>query len=143
MQVDKLLFDGFDVIGRTILIGIMRNLALIFILRVGGKRTLTQLNAYDMIVTAALGSILSGIMTSKDITIAQGVTTFLTLVILQYIFTKLSFNSKLFSLLIKSNAGTSIENVNAVILESDGTRSVLTGDKKLDGFISTSQLKTS
>ncbi|TDL96626.1 DUF421 domain-containing protein [Macrococcus carouselicus] len=163
MQVEKLLFDGFDVIGRTVLIGIMAYIALIIILRIGGKRTLSKMNAYDMVVTVALGSTLSGIMTSKDITIAQGVTAFLTLVVLQYIFTKLSLKSEKFSSLIKSkptllfynsefmhdamkrerileievlqairsNSGSSIENVNAVILESDGSLSVLTGDKRL------------
>ncbi|WP_423246908.1 DUF421 domain-containing protein [Salinicoccus bachuensis] len=80
----------------------MAYLSLVVLLRVSGKRTLTKMNAFDFIVTIALGSILASIITSKDITLAQGITAFLVLVIMQYIFTKLSVKSQAFSNLIKS-----------------------------------------
>ncbi|GAB3061289.1 DUF421 domain-containing protein [Salinicoccus sesuvii] len=102
MSFDNLIFDNFSVILRTILIGIMAYLSLVVILRVSGKRTLTKMNAFDFIVTIALGSILASVITSKDITIAQGVTAFLVLVIMQYIITKLSVKSKTVSKLVKS-----------------------------------------
>ncbi len=66
---EKMFFDGFDVIFRTLLIGIMTYLSLIVILRVSGKRTLSKMNAFDLIVTVALGSILASIITSKDISL--------------------------------------------------------------------------
>ncbi|WP_051682955.1 DUF421 domain-containing protein [Salinicoccus luteus] len=80
----------------------MAYLSLVVLLRVSGKRTLTKMNAFDFIVTIALGSILASIITSKDITLAQGITAFLVLVIMQYIFTKISVKSRAFSNLIKS-----------------------------------------
>ena len=102
LEFDKIIFNDFEVIIRTVLVGIMAYLSLVVILRVSGKRTLTKMNAFDFIVTIALGSILASIITSKDITIAQGLTAFLVLVIMQYIFTKLSVKSRSFSILIKS-----------------------------------------
>lgn len=102
LEFDKIIFNDFEVIIRTVLVGIMAYLSLVVILRVSGKRTLTKMNAFDFIVTIALGSILASIITSKDITIAQGLTAFLVLVIMQYIFTKLSVKSRAFSSLIKS-----------------------------------------
>ncbi|MFC3418413.1 DUF421 domain-containing protein [Salinicoccus hispanicus] len=102
MSFDNLIFDNFNVILRTVLIGIMAYLSLVIILRVSGKRTLTKMNAFDFIVTIALGSILASVITSKDITIAQGITAFLVLVIMQYIITKLSVKSRTVSKLVKS-----------------------------------------
>lgn len=102
LEFDKIIFNDFEVIIRTVLVGIMAYLSLVVILRVSGKRTLTKMNAFDFIVTIALGSILASIITSKDITIAQGLTAFFVLVIMQYIFTKLSVKSQAFSSLIKS-----------------------------------------
>ncbi|MDB0581323.1 DUF421 domain-containing protein [Salinicoccus roseus] len=102
LEFDKIIFNDFEVIIRTVLVGIMAYLSLVVILRVSGKRTLTKMNAFDFIVTIALGSILASIITSKDITIAQGLTAFLVLVIMQYIFTKLSVKSRAFSSMIKS-----------------------------------------
>lgn len=102
MSFDNLIFDNFSVILRTVLIGIMAYLSLVVILRISGKRTLTKMNAFDFIVTIALGSILASVITSKDITITQGVTAFLVLVIMQYIITKLSVKSRAVSKLVKS-----------------------------------------
>lgn len=102
LEFDKVIFSNFDVIIRTVLVGVMAYLSLVVLLRVSGKRTLTKMNAFDFIVTIALGSILASIITSKDITLAQGITAFLVLVIMQYIFTKLSVKSQTFSNLIKS-----------------------------------------
>ncbi|MCG1009356.1 DUF421 domain-containing protein [Salinicoccus sp. ID82-1] len=102
MSFDTLIFGNFNVILRTILIGIMAYLSLVLILRVSGKRTLTKMNAFDLVVTVALGSTLASIMTSKSITLAQGVTAFLVLVVMQYIITKLSVKSRTVSKLVKS-----------------------------------------
>ncbi|MHC0552190.1 DUF421 domain-containing protein [Salinicoccus sp. CNSTN-B1] len=102
LEFDNLIFSGFDVILRTVIVGIMAYLSLVVILRVSGKRTLTKMNAFDFVVTVALGSILASIITTKDITLMQGMTAFLVLVVMQYIFTKLSVKSLFFSNLVKS-----------------------------------------
>ncbi len=43
------------------------------------------MNAFDLVVTVAFGSILATILLSKDVALAEGVTAFLTLVVLQFL----------------------------------------------------------
>lgn len=66
-----------------ILTGVGGYLAIIFILRVSGKRTLAKMNAFDFIVTVALGSILATILTSQQTPLLNGLTAFATLVFMQ------------------------------------------------------------
>jgi hypothetical protein len=46
---------------------------LIFFLRVSGKRMLSKMSAFDLVVTIALGSTLATILLSKDVTLAEGI----------------------------------------------------------------------
>ena len=48
-------FNGWEGIARTLVIGVLAYLALILTLRISGKRTLSKMNAFDLIVTVALG----------------------------------------------------------------------------------------
>jgi uncharacterized membrane protein YcaP (DUF421 family) len=41
-------------------------------LRVSGKRTLAKMNAFDLVVTVALGSTLATILLSADVSLAEG-----------------------------------------------------------------------
>jgi uncharacterized membrane protein YcaP (DUF421 family) len=77
-------FDSWAGVGRTLLVGTAAYAALIVILRVSGKRTLSKLNAFDLVVTVALGSTLASILTSKDVPLADGVAALALLVALQY-----------------------------------------------------------
>ncbi|WFE24872.1 DUF421 domain-containing protein [Solwaraspora sp. WMMD791] len=58
--------------------------ALVMILRVSGKRTLSKLNAFDFVVTVALGSTLATIMLSRDVSLTEGILALALLVALQY-----------------------------------------------------------
>ena len=58
--------------------------ALVITLRIAGKRTLAKLNAFDLVVTVALGSTLSSALLSRDVSLAQGVTALILLVLLQF-----------------------------------------------------------
>ncbi|MCB0194112.1 MAG: DUF421 domain-containing protein [Anaerolineae bacterium] len=95
-------FDSWDKLLRIILIGIMAYGALIILLRVTGKRTLSKMNAFDLVVTVALGSILSTILLSKDVTLADGITALSVLIGLQYIIAWLSARFSAVSNLVKS-----------------------------------------
>ena len=66
---------------------------LILLLRVSGKRTLSKWNAFDFVVTIALGSTLATALLSKQTTLAQGVLAFVLLVGLQFVITWLSVRS--------------------------------------------------
>lgn len=155
--MEKLFFDSWESIVRTALITVMSYTLLIILLRSFGKRTLSKMNAFDFIITIALGSTLATVMLSKDVALADGATAFFLLILLQYTITYISVRSKRFSHIIKSSPTllvykgkllydfmekeriatdeiaavirekglASIHEAEAVILETDGTLSVL------------------
>jgi hypothetical protein len=49
-------FESWSGLGRVLVVGVLAYGALVFVLRVSGKRTLSKMNAFDLIVTVALGS---------------------------------------------------------------------------------------
>ena len=49
-----------------------------------GKRTLSKMNAFDFVVTVALGSTLASILLSKEVTLLQGGAAFALLIALQF-----------------------------------------------------------
>ena len=83
-------FDNWFGILRILIVGVFAYAALIFWLRVSGKRTLSKWNAFDFIVTVALGSTLATVVVSKDVVLLEGVIAFLLLVALQFVITWLS-----------------------------------------------------
>lgn len=87
---------------RTVVVGVLAYLVLVVILRVSGKRTLSQMNAFDFIVTVALGSTLATILLSADTSLVQGILAFLVLVGMQYLITWSSVRSDTVAGLAKS-----------------------------------------
>lgn len=79
-----MLFQGWTGLGRTVLVGVLAYVALVLMLRVSGKRTLSKLNAFDLVVTVALGSTLATVLLSKDVALAEGLTAFAVLIALQF-----------------------------------------------------------
>ena len=74
MPIPDMLFQGWSGIGRTALISVTAYAALVLFLRISGKRTLSKLNAFDLVVTVALGSTLATILLSQDVALAEGLT---------------------------------------------------------------------
>jgi uncharacterized membrane protein YcaP (DUF421 family) len=95
-------FDGWQGILRTALVGVLAYLALVVLLRSFGKRTLSKMNAFDLVVTVALGSTLATILLSQDVALAEGCTAFVVLILLQYVIAWLSVRSRIVSRLVKS-----------------------------------------
>lgn len=100
--MSRLFFDGWGPITRTLIAGTFAYLVLILILRLSGKRTLSKWNAFDYVVTIALGSILASLILSRSTSLAQGAAALLLLVGLQFIVTWLSVRSSLISHLVKA-----------------------------------------
>jgi len=101
MGVD-MFFNGWAGMARTAVVGVLAYVALIFFLRISGKRTLSKMNAFDFVVTVALGSTLATILLSKDTPLAEGLLAFALLIFLQFIITWLSVRSKTVSRLVKA-----------------------------------------
>jgi len=87
-------FDGWAGIARVVAVGILAYIGLVAMLRVSGKRTLSKLNAFDLIVTVALGSTLATILLSNDVALVEGLTAFALLIGMQLTITWLSVRSQ-------------------------------------------------
>lgn len=95
-------FDSWDGIVRVVLVGMAAYAALVLLLRNSGKRSLAKLNAFDLVVTVALGSSLATVLLSKDVAALEGLAAFLVLVGCQYALTWLSVRSRWVRSLLKS-----------------------------------------
>ena len=150
-------FDSGPVLGRTVIVSVVAYVVLVLFLRLSGKRTLSKWNAFDFIVTIALGSTLASILTSKNVALAQGALALGLLVGFQFVITWLSVRFKWMRELIKAEPTLllrdgrilhdalrgqrvteselraavrakgigALEDVRAVVLETDGTFSVV------------------
>lgn len=85
--MDHVFINDVDGVVRTLLVGVLAYAGLILLLRISGKRTLSKMNAFDLVVTVALGSTLATILLSKDVALAEGMTAFALLIALQYVVT--------------------------------------------------------
>ncbi|MCJ7421920.1 DUF421 domain-containing protein [Sphingomicrobium astaxanthinifaciens] len=94
--------DDPHALWRALALGSIAYFLLILFLRVGGKRTLAKLNAFDFVVTVAIGSILANILTSTSLSLAQGVLALAALVGLQALISWLSVRSGRFQQAIRA-----------------------------------------
>lgn len=86
-------FDDFAGIWRTVIVGLCAYAGLVVVLRISGKRTLSKMNAFDLVVTVALGSTLATVLLSKDVALAEGIAAFLMLAGAQFAVTWTSLRS--------------------------------------------------
>lgn len=151
------LFSGWDPILRIVVVGVAMYAALVALLRISGSRTLSSMNAFDFVVTVAIGSAFGRALTTKGVALAEAVVAFALLVGLQYAVTWLQIRSPTFRRVITNTPallyfrGTlvdetmrrqrvsefelesavrkasydSLEEVEAVVLESSGEFSVI------------------
>ncbi|ADB76904.1 DUF421 domain-containing protein [Geodermatophilus obscurus] len=78
-------FDSWSDIARILAVGAAAYLTLVVLLRVSGKRTLAKLNAFDWVVSVALGSTLATILLSSDVSWSEGAVALVLLAALQFV----------------------------------------------------------
>ncbi len=100
--VQAVFFGGASGVWRTIVFGIVAYVALIAMLRLTGKRTLSKMNAFDLIVTVALGSTLASVMLNASVPLVDGLLALGLLVMLQFLITWASVRSAHVRALVKS-----------------------------------------
>ncbi len=88
--MEMVFFSSWESLGRTLIVGVLAYAVLIVFLRLSGNRTLSKMNAFDLIVTVALGSTLATVLLSKDVALAEGALALGLLISLQFIITWLS-----------------------------------------------------
>lgn len=95
-------FDSWLGLLRVLVTGAAAYAALIVLLRISGKRTLGKMNAFDLVVTVALGSAFATVVLDKSVPLAEGVLAFVVLIALQFVITWLSVRSAWVRSLVKS-----------------------------------------
>lgn len=100
--MEQFFFSSWMSLARTLVIGVAAYVGLIILLRLSGKRTLTKMNAFDFVVTVALGSTLATVLLTKSVPLVDGLLAFALLIFLQYAITWLSVRSRTISKLVKS-----------------------------------------
>lgn len=160
--MESIFFDSWVSLMRIAIIGVLSYISLILMLRIAGSRTLAQLNAFDLIVTVALGSTLSTIILNKDISLVDGLLALAMLIALQFAVSRISMGMKSIRKVIKTEPRVlwyrgqymsdaledcrigeeeviqmiraegigNLEDVDAVVLESNGRFSVIKKIKK-------------
>jgi uncharacterized membrane protein YcaP (DUF421 family) len=85
--MEGIFFNNWASLGRTASVGVLAYVVLVVFLRTSGKRTLSKLNAFDLVVTVALGSTLATILLNKDVSLAEGALAFALLIAMQFVVT--------------------------------------------------------
>lgn len=80
-------FHSWTDLLRIVLVGVPAYLILLVLLRVSGKRTLSKMNAFDAVITVAMGSTLATIFLSREVSLAEGLAALALLVFLQFAIT--------------------------------------------------------
>ena len=141
-------------------------IGLVTFLRISGKRTLSKMNAFDLVVTVALGSTLATISLSKDVVLVQGLLVLAMFISLQFIVAWLSVRSSTVRKLVKSEPAllfhrgrflddalcrervtkeeifaavrsegyADLKKILAVVLETDGTFSVVQDQPEIENL---------
>lgn len=99
---EPIFFDDWQALLRVVCIGTAAFAILIFMLRISGKPTLSKMNAFDLVITVALGSTFATVLLGATVPFAEGILALALLICLQYAITWLSARSVRFQNPIKS-----------------------------------------
>ena len=100
--MDMLFFDNIDKLGRIVLTTVLVYILIILVTKVSGKRSTSQLNNFDWIVTVMIGSLGANTILLKDIPLIEGISAIFVLYLLQFLVTKYASISPQFSSFILS-----------------------------------------
>lgn len=160
-----MVFDSWGDVGRVLVTGVVVYAFLVLFLRVSGKRTLAKLNAFDLVVTVALGSVLATVLISRDVSWLEAFAAIAVLVLGQFVVAwgsvrwslfrraarsepaNLAQDGRLLHDVLDANRVTpaevrqavrsagygGLDRVAAVVLETDGTLSVIAESQVGDG----------
>ena len=102
MDIQSIFYDGWSGVARVAIIAAFAYAGLIVVLRLSGKRALSKLNAFDFVVTVALGSTLAAILLNKDVDWVEGMAAFAMLIGLQWVVAYLSVHWGFLRRLVRS-----------------------------------------
>lgn len=100
--MDMLFFDNLDKLGRIVLTAVMVYVLVVLITKASGKRSTSQLNNFDWIVTVMIGSLGASTILLEEIPFIEGGASIVTLYLLQFLVTKYASISPQFSSVLLS-----------------------------------------
>lgn len=98
----KIFFDNWLSLGRGLIIGVVTYAGLILFLRISGKRTLSKMNAFDLVATVALGSTFATALLAKDTSLVDGLFALALIIGLQFSVAWFSVRSERFRRWVQS-----------------------------------------
>lgn len=96
MMQTNFFFDAWEPLIRIVVVGVPMYVSLVFLLRISRSRTLASMNAFDFVITVAIGAVFGRALTASAVSFTEAVLAFALLVSLQYIVTWIQFRSQLF-----------------------------------------------
>lgn len=142
---EPIFFDSWFGLVRVALVGSVAYVVLIVMLRTSGKRTLSKMNAFDFVVTVALGSTLAAVLLNKTIPLMEGILALALLVYLQFAITWLSVRSTRFQDLIKAEPTLLVHEsryLDAAIREQRVTRAEISAALRNNGKADISEVRS-
>lgn len=101
--MDKIFFVNSETFFRVLISAPIMYVFVIAYIRVLGKRSTSQLNSFDWIVTVAMGSLIAATIVQKKVSIADGLASILMLLLFQFILTKIVVRLPSFKSIISSS----------------------------------------
>ena len=158
-------FVSWSRLGVLLAAACMSYIVVVITLRVSGKRTLAKLNAFDFVVTIALGSVLATSVVSRQVPVTEGALALVMLCLLQFVVAwltarvrwirravtatptalvvdgevrtaalrKCRVSEEELAATLRQASVASLSQVTCVVLETDGTISVIT--ERPDDFV--------
>ncbi len=97
-----IIYDGSDLLVKMLVSAPFLYAAVILFIRIAGKRSTSQMNNFDWIVTVAMGSLVGSGLILKDVQLAEALTAIFALMALQYLATWLAMRSPAMERAIKA-----------------------------------------
>src|ERR1051325_7886656 len=94
-------FQGWAAVGRVFVLGVLAYITVVLFLRLSGKRTLSMMDPFDFVITTALGSTLAQTILTREVTLMDGLASFLVLIGLQFVVTWLGVHFRFVRRLVK------------------------------------------
>lgn len=82
-----MLFNNWNAVAHVFVVGLGSYIGIVAMLRITGKRTLSKMNAFDFVITVALGSTLAGAMINSNVSLVAALLSFALLIGLQFVVT--------------------------------------------------------
>ncbi|MEM7768968.1 MAG: YetF domain-containing protein [Cyanobacteria bacterium P01_A01_bin.37] len=110
MNILAALFDGWEGVIKIAIATPIMYVAVITAIRIVGKRSTSQMNNFDWVVTVAIGSITASGIILDSVTVIEALTAIALLLGAQYLLTKRIMSSKILAKLVKTSPALLVHN---------------------------------